>query len=142
MYSRKFWRDSLEPIRHGVSLTETIKNERLSFVYPPLPCQSWSTHRSQHLNALCEVPNEGHDGHLLHEPLDLAELHHEAVLIRQALQGLPLPLVETEHFDLILSWQEPHQTLNKVNRECLQVKPETRVAMSAIYAHPIQIISR
>ena len=98
----------------------------LSLCTPPCPCQSWATHRSQHLNAFSKVPDEGHDGHLLHEPLNFTELHHEPVFIRQVFQGLPFPLIEPKHFYLILSWQEPHQTFYKVYRQGLQVKSEDR----------------
>lgn len=51
------------------------------------------THRSEHLHALTKVPHECHYSHLLREALDLAELHHEAVLIREVFQRLFLLLV-------------------------------------------------
>lgn len=99
---------------------------------PPCPCQSWATHGSQHLNAFSEVPDEGHDGHLLHEPLNFTELHHEPVFIRQVFQGLPFPAIEPKHFYLILSWQEPHQTFYKVYRQGLQVKSEDRSERASV----------
>lgn len=73
------------------------------------------THRREHLNALTEVADEGHDGHLLHEPFDLTELHHEAVLVRQAFQRLALLFELPQDFDLVLCGLEAHQTLHKVH---------------------------
>lgn len=75
------------------------------------------SHRREHLHALTEVPDEGHDGHLLHETLDFAELHHEAVLIRQALQRLAFLLKLPQDFNLILCGLEAHQALHKVHRQ-------------------------
>lgn len=75
------------------------------------------SHRCEHLHALAEVADEGHDGHLLHEPLDFAELQHEAVLVRQALQRLALLLELPQDFNLILRGLEAHQTLYEVHRQ-------------------------
>lgn len=89
----------------GIVPSETAKDEYENiFVY-----------RCEHLHAFCEVADEGHDGHFLHEPLDLAELHHEAVFIRQALKRLALLLKLSQDFDLILCRLEAHQALNKVH---------------------------
>lgn len=128
MQSRKFWEGVFRAHDAYVQFWERLyrTTKQFSTSLDALPCQSRCTHRSQHLNAFSKVPDEGHDGHLLHEPLNLTELHHKPVFIRQVLQGLPFPLIEPEHFHLILSWQEPHQTFYKVYRQCLQVKSEDR----------------
>lgn len=75
------------------------------------------SHRREHLHTLAEVADERHDGHLLHEPLNFTELHHEAVFVRQALNGLALLLKLPHDFDLILCGLEAHQTLHKVHRQ-------------------------
>lgn len=82
-------------------------------------------YRSEHLNALGEIPQECHDGHLLHETLDLAELDHEAILICQVLQRSAFLLVLTQNFQLRFRWNEPHQTLHEIHRQRPQVKPYT-----------------
>ena len=85
-----------------------------------------SSHRREHLHALAEVADEGHDGHLLHEPLDFTELHHEAVLICQALQGLALLLKLTQDLDLVFCGLETHQTLHIVHRQGAEVEAERK----------------
>lgn len=67
-----------------------------------------ASYRREHLHALAEVADERHDGHLLHETFDFTELHHEAVLICQALQWLALLLELPQDFDLILRGLEAH----------------------------------
>lgn len=129
-------KESSEPTTLSTILRETETSENNSASLWTSSPASRSTHRSQHLNAFCEVPDEGHNGHLLQEPLDFTELHHEPVFVRQVLHGLPLPLVEPEHFHLILSWQEPHQTFHKVYRQCLQVKSEDRCGLVSVGEKP------
>ena len=77
----------------------------------------------QHGDVVGVVAGEGEDGHALVEPLDAAELHHEAVLLAERLQGLPVPLVLTERLQLSLRGQEPHQTLHEVHAHCPHVEP-------------------
>lgn len=89
----------------------------------PAGCAS---HRREHLDALAEVADEGHDGHLLHEALDLTELHHEAVLIRQALQRLALLLELPQDLDLVLGGLKAHQTLHEVHWQRAQVEAARR----------------
>lgn len=85
------------------------------------------SHRREHLHTLTEVADERHDGHLLHEALDLAELHHKAVLVRQAVQRLALLLELPQDFDLVLGGLEAHQALHEVHRESSQVKAGRQV---------------
>lgn len=72
-------------------------------------------HRGQHLDAFCKVAYKGHDGHFLHQPLDLAELHHEPVFVGQVLDGFPFPLVEPQHFHFVLGGQEPHEAFHEIH---------------------------
>lgn len=81
-------------------------------------------HRREHQHAFAEVADEGHDSHLLHEPFDLAELHHEPVLIGQTFHRLALFLKLPQDFDLILRGLEAHQALHKIHRQSPQVKPK------------------
>lgn len=89
MQSRKFWEEVLRAhdtkYNSRRDLEEEKKDPLSLWTTPPcpraVPHQRWSTHRSQHLKAFSKVPNEGHDSHLLHEPLDLTELHHEPVFV-------------------------------------------------------------
>lgn len=82
-----------------------------------------NTHRREHLDALAEVSDKGHDGHLLHEPLDLTELHHEAILVRQAFQRLALLFKLPQHLDLVLRGLEAHQALHEIHRQSPEVEP-------------------
>ena len=95
--------------------------------------KSPGSHRREHLYALTEVADERHDGHLLHEPLDLTELHHEAVLVRQALHRLALLLELPQDFNLVLRGLEAHQTLHEVHRQGSQVKAKRRGGRKDIF---------
>lgn len=105
---------------------EKTFNERHRLLWSSLTSRGRDpgSYRRQHLHALTEVANERHDGHLLHEALDLAELHHEAVLVRQALQWLALLLELPQDFDLVLCGLEAHQALHEVHRQSSEVKAE------------------
>ena len=80
-------------------------------------------YRREHLQVVLEVAQEGHASHPLGQPLHLAEEQHEAVLGRQLLQRLPLPLVLPQQLHLRLRWQEAHQALHEVDGQCLEVEP-------------------
>lgn len=117
---------------HGVAAGEQRHSE---LVCSADGCSFWAkhlqeyrvnTHRREHLDALAEVSDEGHDGHLLHEPLDLTELHHEAILVRQAFQRLALLFKLPQHLDLVLRGLEAHQALHEIHRQSPEVEPRWR----------------
>ena len=79
-------------------------------------------HRRQHLQAVGEVPQEGHDSHALRQPLHLAEVQHEAILGRQLVQRAPLALKLPQRLHLRLRGHEAHQALHKIHRQSGQVE--------------------
>lgn len=89
-----------------------------------VPLFLYPLYRCEHLQAITKVAHEGHDGHPLWQPFDLAEKHHEPVLISEPVHWPSLPLILAEHLHLTFSRHEPHQTLHEIHRHCTKVKPE------------------
>lgn len=81
------------------------------------------THRLNELDALGEIAHEGERADALREPRDLAEAHHEAVLLAELVQGPALALVVADELRFVLCGDETLQELEEVQAEGSLVVP-------------------
>lgn len=84
------------------------------------------THRLYQLHALGKVAHEGERADALGEPRDLAEAHHEAVLLGELVQGPALALVAVDELGLVLRGDEALQQLQEVQAQSCLVVPARR----------------
>lgn len=82
-----------------------------------------ATNRLHELDAVGEVAHEGKGADVLREARDLAEAHHEAVLLAELVQGPALALIATDETLLVLSGNEALQELQEVQAEGFLVVP-------------------
>lgn len=99
---------------------------------PPPPTTALWTHRLYQLDALGEVAHEGEGADSLRKPLDLAEAHHEAVLLAELVQGPAITLVAVDELHVVLSGDEPLQELQEVQTQSFLVIP---AEFSLVFKH-------
>lgn len=75
------------------------------------------------MDALGEVAHEGQSADALGEPRDLAEAHHEAVLLAELVQGPALALVVIDELHFVLCGDEALQELQEVQAQSSLVVP-------------------
>lgn len=83
---------------------------------------SW-THRLDQLDTFGEIAHEGEGADALGEPRDLAEAHHEAVLLAELVQGPALALVVVNELHFVLRGDEALQELQEVQAQGSLVVP-------------------
>ena len=77
----------------------------------------WQTHRLNELHALCEIAHKGECTDALGQTRDLAEAHHEAVLLAELVQRAALALVLLNELHLVLSGDETLQQLQEIQTQ-------------------------
>lgn len=82
-----------------------------------------ATNRLHELDTVGEVAHEGEGADVLREARDLAEAHHEAVLLAELVQGPALALVAADEPHLVLGGNETLQELQEVQAEGFLVVP-------------------
>lgn len=82
-----------------------------------------TTHRLDELDAVGEVAHEGERADALRQPRDLAEAHHEAVLLTELIQGPAIALVAADEPHLVIGGDETLQELQEVQTQGFLVVP-------------------
>lgn len=75
------------------------------------------------MDALGEIAHECERADALRKPRDLAEAHHEAVLLAELVQGPALTLVVVDELHFILCGDETLQELEEVQAQSPLVVP-------------------
>lgn len=81
------------------------------------------THRLYELNTVGEIAHEGERADALGKPWDLAEAHHEAVLLAELVQGPAITLVVVDELHFVLRGDETLQQLKEVQTQSSLVIP-------------------
>lgn len=82
----------------------------------------WSD-RLNELDALVEVPHEGQRAYALRQARDLAEAHHEAVLLAQPIWRSALLLEVLDQLHFVIGGDETLEELQEVQAQGRQVVP-------------------